>query len=170
MANGTTPSHWTLGNPTPWYSTKPPTSADGPTRWHLTDSGARFHSPLTDISAAINGGPNTMFGLALKFGHYHTDRRRHSNTITAQRVGDSTMCPLNYYVCKPVKEVSTELDITQRVTAQFTASFGMPQRKCQATKNRKLKHPITHHRQVWTRNKRVLMTLVGQLPQMHVSH
>ena len=113
MADGTTTSHWTFGNPTPWYSTTQPTFADGPTRWHLTDSGARFHFPLTDISATTNGGPNTTLGLALKPFHYYTDRRHHSNTITAQRVGDSTMCPLNYYVCKPVKEESTEFDTTQ---------------------------------------------------------
>ena len=79
MANGTTPSHWTLENLTAWCSTMPPTSADGHTRWHLMDSAARFHSPLTDISAAINGGPNTTIGLALKPGHYHTDRRHHNN-------------------------------------------------------------------------------------------
>ena len=163
------PSHWTLKDLTPWYSTTQPMSADGPTQWHLTGSGAKSRFLSTGISVATNGELNIMFELALKFGHHYTDRRRHSNIITAQRIEDSTMCPLNYSVCKPVKEESTEFSITQWVTTQSMASSGMPQRKCQATKNLKLKHPITHHRQAWTRNKRILMTLVGQ-PQLHVSH
>ena len=145
-----------------------PTFADGLTRWLPMDSGARVHFPSTDISAAINGGPNTTHGLVLKPGHYYTDRRHHSSTTTLQRVEDSTMCPLNYCVYKLVKEVSTELDTTQRVTVQSMASFGTPQRKCQATMKRKLKHPFIHYKQAWTR-KRVPMTLMGP-QQLHISH
>ena len=74
------------------------------------------------------------------------------------------MCPLNYYVCKPVKEESTEFDTTRKVTALSMASSGTPPQKCPATKNLKLTHPTTYYRQAFTPDKRVAMALANKLP------
>ena len=75
------------------------------------------------------------------------------------------MCPLNYYVCKPVKEESTEFDTTRKVTALSMASSGTPPQKCPATKNLKLTHPTTYYRQALTRDKRVVMALANELSE-----
>ena len=156
-------SHWTLKDPTPWCSTTPPMFADGHTQCRLMGSGAKSLFLSTGTSVATNVGLNIMFELAMKFGRYYTEHRRHSNTTIAQRQEDSVMCPLNYYVCKPVKEESTEFVTTRRVTALSTASFGTPLQKRPATKNLKLTHHITHYRRALTHDKCVVMALANEL-------